>query len=113
MSRAPVVRPVEQITDQIEPDFLPMWSPDGSRPRIAFHSFRDGDREIYVADLESGFLTRLTHDPGSDVLNGWSPDGQTVSYASDSDGNWDVYTVSADGGESRRLTVDPGHRRFR
>lgn len=38
------------LTDNLDKDWISAWSPDGSR--IAFHSDRDGDYEIYVMNVE-------------------------------------------------------------
>ena len=37
---------VQQLTDNDDSDWLPVWSPNGDR--IAFDSDRDGDAEIFV-----------------------------------------------------------------
>jgi serine/threonine protein kinase/Tol biopolymer transport system component len=61
-------------------DFDPAWAPDGKR--IAFTSLRDGNREIYVLDLEDQQLSRLTN-TGRDEEDGqpfWSPDGTQIVF---------------------------------
>ena len=56
-------------------DTAPAWSPDGSQ--IAFISTRAGNWEIYLADVESGQVRRLTnHSAAADVAPTWSPDGK-------------------------------------
>ena len=39
-----------RLTNNNAMDGAPVWSPDGSR-KLAFHSNRDGDYEIYVMNL--------------------------------------------------------------
>ena len=68
-------------------------SPDGTR--VAWVNFYDKD--IYIQDLESLEVTRLTHDEGEHIINGtsdwvyeeefdlrdgfrWSPDGSHIAY---------------------------------
>ncbi len=64
-------------------DFDPAWSPDGKR--IAFTSLRDGYNEIYMVNLESNQVTRLTKSqsiPGAIYarMGAWSPFGTQIVY---------------------------------
>src|SRR3954469_789915 len=47
----------------------PMYSPDGTR--LAFVSNRTGNGDIYVLDLGSGALRRITFDDASEQLDAW------------------------------------------
>lgn len=83
-----------QLTDGPWDDRGPAWSPDGTR--IAFASERGGDTvtgapyRIWVLDLRTGALTRLTGRPGQqgpgqdaaweDFDPTWSPDGERVLF---------------------------------
>ncbi|MFD7500231.1 amidohydrolase family protein [Streptomyces sp. NPDC059850] len=85
---------LRQRTDGPWDDRGPAWSPDGTR--IAFASERGGDPvagspyRVWVLDVASGELTRLTGLPGQDgPLQGgawedfdpaWSPDGARVLF---------------------------------
>ena len=60
-------------------DFEPAFSPDGRR--IAFASNRTGDVELFLLELESGEVTRLTNREGSDGQPTWLPDGRIVYVA--------------------------------
>lgn len=60
-------------------DFEPAWSPDGRR--IAFASNSSGDVELYVLDLETREIRRLTEREGSDGYPTWLPDGRIVYVA--------------------------------
>jgi Tol biopolymer transport system component len=84
----------------------PAWSPDGRR--LAFTSTRDGNEEIYVLDVESGFQTRLTFDAARDHDPTWSPDGSRIAFAGYRDGNSEIYVMAAAGGIPTRITFDPG-----
>lgn len=55
--------------------------------------------------LRTGELTKLTSHPAVDIEPKWSPDGRTLSFASDRDGTWNVWTVAVDGGEAVRRTA--------
>ena len=56
----------------------PVWSPDGTR--IAFMSERSGTWEIYVYDVTSRGVTRLTNCTANCRWPAWSPDGKAVIY---------------------------------
>ncbi len=80
----------------------PESSPDGRQ--LAFMSRRDGNWEIYVADLDGSGLRRLTHHPANDGLPTWSPDGKYLAFVSDRDGQWAIWVLPAGGGgEPRKL----------
>ena len=51
-----------------------------------------------------GTATRLTSDPGQDIMPRFSPDGRWIAYTASDQGNQDVYVIPAAGGEARRLT---------
>ena len=77
----------------------PLYSPDGRR--LAFTSTRGGSANIYILDLGSGAVTRLTYGEGSEELDGWSADGKWIYFAAgDTDVGRlpDIYRVSAGGG---------------
>lgn len=82
----------------------PLWlrdvalSPDGSL--IAF-TYR-GD--IYTVPTTGGEAHRLTTDPAHDFHPIWSPDGNSIAFASDRYGGRDIFVMSAEGGEARRIT---------
>ncbi len=50
-------------------DSYPSFSPDGKQ--IAFNSDRDGNDEIYLLELASGVVTRITYRPGHDLAPLW------------------------------------------
>src|SRR5262249_11073408 len=54
-------------------NYLPAWSPDGSK--IAFTSNRDGNPEIYIMNKDGSGLRRITQNPAIDEAPTWSPSG--------------------------------------
>ena len=72
--------------------------------QIAFTSFRDGNREIYVMDADGSNLRNLTRNPALDYAPAWSPDGGQIAFTSDRDGNWEIYVMDAKGRNLRNLT---------
>jgi hypothetical protein len=61
--------------------FNPAWSPDGRR--IAFSGMRHGLSDLYVFDLETRELERLTDDVYSALQPAWAPDGQRIAFVTD------------------------------
>jgi serine/threonine protein kinase len=84
-------------------DFDPAWSPDGGR--IAFASLRDGRKEIYLLNVDSGAVTRLTISTG-DVENtqpAWSPDGTRITYTVKRFGAYQVWAMAVTGQDKVQL----------
>lgn len=89
------------------------WSPDGTR--IAFSSavvLEDGrpepgipsedgeystpDDELFVIDVESKVLTRVTDNGWIDLAPVWAPDGNRLLFTSQEDGDDDLWIVALD-----------------
>ena len=78
-------------------------SPDGQD--LAVILSKDGNPELYVKNLRSGRLTRLTHTPrANEGSPSWSPDGREIVYVSDQAGRPQLYIISREGGSPRRIT---------
>jgi len=85
----------------------PLYSPDGST--LAFNSNRNGGLDVFLMDLASGEVRRLTHDSGSQQLTGWSADSEWVYFTSsveDVGGMHDVFRVRASGGTPMAVSAD-------
>ena len=77
-------------------------SPDSTK--MALILSKDGNPELYVKDLRSGKLRRLTRTQrGNEASPSWSPDGRQLAYVSDASGSPRIYIMSATGGKPRRL----------
>jgi TolB protein len=78
-------------------------SPDGKS--LALILSRDGNPELYIKSLRTGFLKRLTRTrQGNEASPCWSPDGSKIAYVSDTSGSPQVYIISRNGGRALRLT---------
>lgn len=85
----------------------PLYSPDGKK--LAFASTRSGNGDIYILDMETGAVTRLTYDDGNEELSAWSKDGQYIYYSSTSQdiaGMRDVFRIKAAGGTAMAVSSD-------
>ncbi len=78
-------------------------SPDGRDMAVILS--KDGNPELYIKNLRSGRLTRLTNTPrANEASPSWSPDGRQIVYVSDQAGRPHLYIISRDGGAPRRVT---------
>jgi len=78
-------------------------SPDGKS--LAVILSRDGNPELYIKSLRTGFLKRMTSTRrGNEASPCWSPDGNHIAYVSDTSGSPQIYIIPRSGGRSRRLT---------
>ncbi len=94
----------QQLTDNLEADVNPRWSPDGSQ--IAFISSRGAQRgsHIYVMQSDGTNPVKLTHDAGGYHNLRWSPDGRYVAFTSQRQDGTQVYIVDVKTGEETKIS---------
>ena len=92
--------------ENVAEDNFPAWSPNGSR--IAFHTNRTTNYDIFLMNPDGSALVNLTQHPAGDFLPAWSPNGSRIAFESNRDGNPEVYVMNADGSGVARLTNHPG-----
>ncbi len=64
----------------------------------------DGEWAIRTRDLETGCCQSLIEEQGRLSHPVWSPDGETIVFASNRDGDWDIYAMNVDGTDLTNLT---------
>jgi len=94
-----------QFTTQPGFDCYPSFSPDGEH--IVYMKERDGNRNLFIADMEGNDVLQLTDAPEHDYEPNWSPDGEHIAFTSRRDGNSEIYVMDADGRNVKRLTESP------
>jgi tetratricopeptide (TPR) repeat protein len=88
-------------------DSYPYWSLTG-RYLVYSSRFQEADWEIYRYDFESGEITRLTNQPGTDTTPVFSPDGLEIYYRTDAFGPWRIMAMAVDGGNPRPIRDEIG-----
>ena len=100
---------LRQITfSQVGADFQPDISRDGQW--ITFASTQhSSSADLYIKTIGSHAVTRLTNDPGQDIMPTFSPDGRRIAFSSNRDGSWDIFVMSVGGGQPIQLTEGESH----
>src|SRR5690606_16006542 len=84
---------------------FPVFSPDGAF--LAFQGTVEGNADIYLFEIQTETLTRLTDHHGKDTHPTWSPNGTQIAFTTDRDGNEEIYLINRDGSGLRNLTNHP------
>ena len=87
-------------------DVSPAISPDGAR--LAFVSNRSGSPQIYMMDIASGRVDRLTYEGSYNTSPAWSKLNR-IAFVGKVDGHFDIFTMEPDGGGIKKLTSGAGN----
>jgi Tol biopolymer transport system component/DNA-binding winged helix-turn-helix (wHTH) protein len=87
------------------------WSPDGKLLAFSDRASRNENASsIFLLSFDSSEVRRLTSSPSrSDSNPEFSPDGQTLAFASGRQAAVSIYTVPVSGGEERLLISGPSY----
>ena len=75
-----------------------------SGSRIAFHSERSGNLDIYTINIDGTDLQQLIDNPKEDSYPSYSPDRTRLVFESDRDEDFDIYLMNIDGTSIVQLT---------
>ncbi len=81
---------IDRLTNLKGDETYPRFSPDGKR--VAFHSNKNGNWDIFIKSLQSGVTAQLTSSDANDLYADWSPDGRRMIFGSNRDGDWGVWS---------------------
>ena len=82
----------------------PVWSPDGKHLALTLGA-SSGNLDIYVLDLTTQALTKITDDPAIDTEPEWAPDGHSLYFTSDRAGSPQIYQIGIQpGARPKRIT---------
>ena len=88
-------------------DSRPVWSPDGRY--IAFESWRDGIRAIYVMEADGGNMHRLTtHTNASEYAPEWTADGEAILFRYYKHPESAIYRARPDGSNLQKVDAASG-----
>jgi serine/threonine-protein kinase len=92
-----------RLTSNSANDWIPDWSPDGSR--IAFTSNRTGSYDIWIMNGNGGSQQAVVTTGAWDEYGRWAPDGERISFSStaktDGVDNSEIFVRYADGNLER------------
>jgi TolB protein len=87
----------------------PAWSPRGDKIVFTMRQARGGNYDLYIYDLPTAKITRLTDNQGKNENPSWSPDGRFLTFCSNRLGKNEIYIMAIDGSGTRKLTEIPGN----
>jgi hypothetical protein len=96
---------ITRVVDDHAKNYHARPSPDGEH--IAFDSDRDGERGVYVANVDGSNVRRVSG-PGYAAIPSWSPDGTRLAFVraeQDQAEVWNLWTVDLASGDLHRLTA--------
>ncbi len=91
------------MTEDFKKDGQARVSPDGTR--LVFTSGRTGNGDLYLFDLVSGDLRRLTDNEFTDFFPQWSPDNEDIVFTTGGKQSHDIHIIRDVGGENEREEV--------
>lgn len=82
----------------------PVWSPDGRKIALTLGG-SGGNPDIFILELATQGLTRITDDPAIDTEAAWAPDGRSLYFTSDRAGSPQIYRIGIQSGDRpKRIT---------
>ncbi|MGH8221097.1 MAG: Tol-Pal system beta propeller repeat protein TolB [Steroidobacteraceae bacterium] len=94
------------VSARLGANTAPSFSPDGRKLALTLGG-TDGNLDVYVLDLATQRLTRITDDPAIDTEPVWTPDGRSLFFTSDRGGGPQIYEIGLDpGARPKRITFE-------
>ena len=97
-----------QLTTDAGEQSRPAWSPDGKQIAFVWQKEGDSQQHIYIQNVDSNSLVRLTSLPDSEYSPAWSPDGKQIAFLSSSKSGLGLYIAALPPAKSVRRVYIPG-----
>ena len=96
----------EELTQYFKLDYDNVTSPDydGSGERVIFSALKEGQTDLYIIELLTGEIERLTFDPFNDTHPSWHPTTGKIVYTSERGGKNRLVLIDLNRGTERVLT---------
>ena len=96
----------EELTQYFELDFDNATSPDydGSGERVIFSALKEGQTDLYIIELLTGEIKRLTFDSFNDTHPSWHPTTRQILYTSERGGKNRLVLIDLNSDTERVLT---------
>jgi len=83
-------------------DCYPSFAADGET--LVYMSEREGNRDLYIMDMDGNDVAQLTDVPAIDYEPAFSPDGSQIAFVSRRTGKSQIYVMDADGDNVTQIT---------
>ena len=96
----------EELTQYFKLDYDNVTSPDydSSGERVIFSALKEGQTDLYIIELLTGEIERLTFDPFNDTHPSWHPTTRKIVYTSERGGKNRLVLIDLNRGTERVLT---------
>jgi hypothetical protein len=98
------------ILGEPAPQRSPRLSPDGRSVAVHMPDADSGANDLWIWDVRRSLRSRFTFDAANDQGPVWSPDGQTLAFASGRDGSYNTIWTAPVGGTEPPRKVAAGSR---
>ena len=94
----------------LEARICPVLAKAPTTAKIVFGASREGNRDLYLMNIDGSEQINITNHPADDIYGAWSPTGEQILFASDRDRGYDLYLMDADGQNVQRVFGKSAHR---
>lgn len=98
------------ITKRCRDNTAPAWSPDGKK--IAYSARNQGDRQIWIYDIERDKEEQLTDGNGGKESPSWAPDSLHLVFHGYTGGKGEIYLVNLNQPKAVKISSGPGDKQF-
>ncbi|MBW1779707.1 MAG: Tol-Pal system beta propeller repeat protein TolB [Deltaproteobacteria bacterium] len=86
---------VRPVTADKSIALLPRWSPDGKY--LVYNSYKQGGPMLYLKNMASGAVRRLSGKSGLNIGASWAPNGREIALTMSYKGNPDIFAINLQG----------------